>query len=211
MNDAPPEQAHSAPLASTPVERLKASRARLRLALDKSRGSHSRRRAEAGEADAPFNLLDTIERVLRDTWTLHPLRRGWRVFRQIVGPAAAQQLRPIVTEHPFRVVAIAAGIGGLIFWLKPWRLLPRAALLSVLIPQRAIWQAVMASGLGKLADGDWLAQWVDPTLSPKGPQRAESDASDSASAQAASTATPTAPEHEVLHRMQPGADGARAA
>jgi len=207
-----PRDASSPPGA---VERLQASRARLRRALVAAQGSKPRERGDAAGESSPFDLSGMAESVLRATWSHHPLRSAWRVFRQIVGPATADQLRPLITAHPLRTVTIAAGVGAALVWLRPWRLLPQAALLSMLLPQRAIWQALKTTGLDRLADGEWLAQWVEDALSPAAASTAEPAPSQDTTAEAAAAPTaptaPTTPEHEVLQRVQPGADGARAA
>lgn len=211
------------PTTTSPVERLRASRARLSRALQVAQGGRPRDRSEEARDTSPFNLADLAERAVRAAWSHHPLRSAWRVLRQIVGPATADQLRPLVTAHPLRTVTIAAGLGAALVWLRPWRLLPQAALLSMLLPQRAIWQALKTSGLDRLADGAWLAQWVEDALSPAAsqPEGESAEASPGNAADTATTASTTAPaapteppttaEHEVLQRVQPGADGARAA
>jgi hypothetical protein len=192
-----------------PQQKLEASRERLRSALAKARGSADKD-DEGGQDEGDASFTDTLIRSAQRIWARHPLRGAVQVLRQVVGPALASELKPLVRSHPLRVLAIAVGLGAAVAWLRPWRLLPQAALgsalLSLALPRRALWQELLSSGLvERLVRGEWLASWFAGASPP---------ASDAEAPHGTATPlepAPTAAEPDVLHRMGPGTDAARAA
>jgi hypothetical protein len=196
----------------TPAQRLDASRARLRTALQTARGTKPPS-AEGDERASDGSLFDGLWRSGRRVWASHPLRGAFRLAQQTVGPTLMAELKPLLRRHPWRIVALAAGVGAAVVWLRPWRLLPQAALgsalLSVVLPRRAIFQELMASGLlERLASGELFARWfakaADERLdegAPADPQHPPADAQQ--------RSAPATAEAEVLHPAGSKADTAR--
>lgn len=55
--------------------------------------------------------------VVRIWWEKHPLR----LALTLAGAASHEVLRPSAQSHPYRLVMVAAGVGGLIALVRPWR------------------------------------------------------------------------------------------
>lgn len=200
MNTTPATQGGLPPARQSPVERLEASRARLRLALQAARGQTGGPGDPGSDEDA--SLIETLRRSGRRVWARHPLRGTWCVLRKAVGPTVLAELKPIVREHPWKLLAVAAGVGAVIAWSRPWRLLRQAALgsalLSFMLPRRAIVQEIMASGLiERLASGELLARaFESASPQPTPPQQAHGPTEARSSAEE--------PQAEVLARRANG-------
>jgi hypothetical protein len=115
-------------LTATPVQRLALSRERLRLAL----------RAEAAERAAPgwLNQLRALP--------------GAEILLAL-GRYAATLLQPMAQRHPLRLVLAALVVGGLAAWSRPWRWLPKLALVAGLLPQ-----LLAAAGLNPGPGSNWV-------------------------------------------------------
>lgn len=121
------------------LERLAASRARLRSAMLPPAEVPASHRLGAGIDAIANNLLDRLKALpavnivieaIGDWWSQHPLRTASHV-------AAATTRRlatPIAEKHPLALVAAAAGVGALLVLFRPWRWLLRPALLAGLVP-----------------------------------------------------------------------------
>ena len=55
--------------------------------------------------------------VVRTWWSKHPLQ----LALTLAGAASHEVLRPTAQSHPYRLVLVAAGVGGLIAMVRPWR------------------------------------------------------------------------------------------
>lgn len=201
MNPAPLE---GAPAALTPTQKLEASRARLRAALQSARGESTSGSDPAAGTGKEASFTDALFRAAHQVWMRHPLRAAMGVFKQIVGPELLHTLRPMAASNPLGLVLAGAAVGMTLVWLRPWRLLPKAALTSVLIsqlfPRRELWQALMNSGLDKLTNLDTLVQWLNRSRAQTAKPEAE-----------ASSPQTTAAKASVLHPEPPVTDTARAA
>jgi len=143
-----------APVPQSPTERLEASRARLRRALEGGREPAPKRAASSAPGTAGAGMHSFIDRTmsrLQGLWSRHPLRPAAHVFNQTAMPLMEARLKPWAETHPMRIVGIAIGTGALLGWLRPWRWLSRAGaaslLLSVLLPRRLIFRELMNSSL----------------------------------------------------------------
>ncbi|HEY0819725.1 MAG TPA: hypothetical protein VGD46_13160 [Rhizobacter sp.] len=117
------------------VERLTLSRQRLRVALHELAPPDE----ATGEPKEPSVLMtalmaipgvQTLVESVRGWWAQHPLH----LATLVAGSTARSAMRPIAGRNPFGLVLAAAAVGGLLYWIKPWRGLLRPALLAGIVP-----------------------------------------------------------------------------
>jgi len=112
---------------TTATDRLIASRALLRAALD-----------ERAAADALAQAADAVD---PDAPLLERLWQRWQAWRPfgIAGVLAARTanavVAPIVQRHPVRMTLGAALAGGLLVWSRPWQWTLASALLAGWLPR----------------------------------------------------------------------------
>lgn len=135
----------------SPAQRLEASRARLRNAIEARRSGQR----QEGLPSASEGWLPWLQTALAAWWSRHPLNGLAQVAADVGGPAARGVLAPEAERHPLRLVALAAGAGALVVALRPWRWLPQAALSSVLVS--ALWPH---GGLQRWLSGGGLSRWL---------------------------------------------------
>ncbi|HET9977228.1 MAG TPA: hypothetical protein VFQ20_07325 [Burkholderiaceae bacterium] len=121
-------------LPQTPSARLAQSRAALRASLQDAAPAGS---AEGGNPRPPW--LDAMRAnpgvslvagMLGQWWSRHPLRFA----ATLAASATKAAVQPFAERHPWRLLAGACVVGGLLAWSRPWRW-PRAALWTGLLPQ----------------------------------------------------------------------------
>ncbi len=117
------------------VERIEASRARLRAAMAPP--------PAAAPSMPPTRALAWLEqlkelpaiKIVMDTlqgwWLRHPLRAVVHVASEATNAVA----RPVAQHNPFILVALAAVAGALLAWSRPWRWALKPALFAGLMPQ----------------------------------------------------------------------------
>lgn len=66
--------------------------------------------------------------VVRTWWSKHPLQ----LALTLAGAASHEVLRPTAQSHPYRLVLVAAGVGGLIAMLRPWRFVSKGLIRAAL-------------------------------------------------------------------------------
>jgi hypothetical protein len=123
--------------AQTALQRLAASRDRLRAALlprtadgggggvqgdrpHAARGLFKRLRAVLRAAPAHSAgraAFDLLAREARRWWTRQP----WHASAEVLGQAAIDSIGPLVRRHPAAAVAIAAAAGAALASVRPWR------------------------------------------------------------------------------------------
>ncbi len=179
------------PSPASAVQRLEASRARLRSAWQARRDGPTR----GGLPAAGDGLLPWLAQALTSWWNQHPLKGVAQVAADVAEPAARSLLQPEAERHPLRLVAIAAGAGALLMAIRPWRWLPQAALSSLLLG--ALWphgslQRWLSSGgpMRWLASGE-LSRLLASLAAP--PADAQAHASPDTQADARAPAAGAAP------------------
>lgn len=143
---APPPQ-NAAP--STAIERLEASRARLRAVMSPSR----RRVAERGDLSSPGWLMRVenlpgvraIVNALKSWWTRHPLRPVVTLAHQTTDAFVT----PVAQSHPIAMVSAGLLLGALMVTVRPWRWGLKRVLFAGLVPQ-LVSNLPIDSWLGKL-------------------------------------------------------------
>ncbi len=134
------------------IARMEQSRARLRAAMLPPPA------VSAGETTKtnPFAWLDRLKEhpavavvvdTLRSWWLQQPLRAAVHVASE-AGNALA---RPIAQKNPIALVAVAAVLGAVLAWTRPWRWVIKPALFAGLLPQ------LVTSVVAKLPLETWLA------------------------------------------------------
>lgn len=169
------------------LQRLAISRERMRAHLHEA-SSPSRGEGE-GKSHPVLDALMSIPgagivvEAVRGWWSQHPLH----LATLVAADATRTFVRPFARRNPFVLVAGAVAVGGLIFWLKPWRGFLRPALLAGLLPQlvsRAVAHVPIES-------------WISAVVTMATQQQRRSHTPDEAAAATASTAAePAAPVAE---------------
>lgn len=108
-------------------ERLAASRERLRQALQQA----STCSEDGGSTGADDPLGSLVGDALATWWCKQPLRTALLVAED----AANALARPVAQRHPYALVLGAAGVGGLLVLVRPWRWISIPALLNGVLPQ----------------------------------------------------------------------------
>lgn len=71
-----------------------------------------------------------IIQTLQQIWA----KNSWHLLGQSAYQAADIALKPIAQRSPIKLVAGAFVVGASLLWARPWRLMPKGALLSALWP-----------------------------------------------------------------------------
>lgn len=172
------------------VARVRASRAKLRDAIEARRPRPEPDEANDGTSDGLARYWRTAQRMMRRGWHKHPWRPWVSMAQGLVEPAARSMIGPIARDHPVALVTGAACVGALFMATRPWRwLAPKAVAAGVSA-------SFAAASIRALMHGPWLATLVDaltpreapsagvPTREPTGTQAAGSEAA---------TGTPSGP------------------
>lgn len=115
------------------VERVEASRARLRMAMlppppvEKVAGA----RVSMMDRLLQIPVVGAVIESVQAWWSIHPLRP----MSKVASEATTAAVTPIARYHPLLLMLASAGAGALIFWTRPWRWIFRTALFSGLVPQ----------------------------------------------------------------------------
>lgn len=178
----------------TPSQRLALSRERLRRAMSSDGSGRGRKQgssegpSDASQTDTGGGAFSTFVQLATHWWESHPLREAAHIASNVAAPAAEALLAPMARRHPWRLVLIAAGVGGAIVWARPWRWLPQAALSSALVssiwPRGGLSRWLASGGLISLLTSTEVRHWL-ATLLAQHAQHAQG-------ADPASTAEPTA-------------------
>ncbi len=131
------------------IQRLAASRERMRLSMKPQAPAHSDHASPSLKA-------------LQGWWAGHPLH----VAGAVASDAIKTLLRPIADRHPIALVAGALVVGGLLVWAKPWRGILKPALVAGLLPQlltKAMAVVPLESWLAVLAS---FTQKNEPAVAP---------------------------------------------
>ena len=116
------------------IERIEASRARLRLAMAPPPAPASEARDDSWLAKLKhLPAVDLVTDALRDWWSRHPLRP----FTLVAVEASDAVVKPLARRHPLALVLVAGVVGAALAWSRPRRWIFRSALFAGLIPQLA--------------------------------------------------------------------------
>ena len=116
------------------IERIEASRARLRLAMVPPPALASEPRDDSWLAKFKhLPAVDLVTDALRDWWSRHPLRP----FTLVAVEASDAVVKPLARRHPLTLVLVAGVVGAALAWSRPRRWIFRSALFAGLIPQLA--------------------------------------------------------------------------
>lgn len=146
---------------------------------------------------------------VRRWWADHPLHFAGT----LAANTARGMVRPMARRSPYRLVLAAVVVGGVLYWIRPWRGLLKPALLAGLLPHlvsRAVAHVPMESWLATLMSMG--ASKADPDMTPEGAAAVAEAAAQAANVAAASTAgnapTGSAPEQKPMP-ASPDAAGPR--
>jgi hypothetical protein len=119
------------------VDRVEASRARLKLAMsppppaaDDRAGLHAQPWLHR-LTDLP--LVSAVIESVTAWWSHHPLRPVVNVANE----ASNAVVKPLAQRNPLTLVLVAGVIGAGLAWSRPWRWIFRSALFAGLVPQLA--------------------------------------------------------------------------
>jgi hypothetical protein len=174
------------------LERLALSRQRLRVALHELAPPD-----ETGEPEEPSVLMtalmaipgvQTLVESVRGWWAQHPLH----LATLVAGNTARSAMKPIARRNPFGLMLAAAAVGGLLYWIKPWRGLLRPALLAGIVPH------LVSRIMAQVPVESWMEAVSTFASEQMRGRRADApaagdDASPRAAAPSAATAAPAAP------------------
>lgn len=116
------------------VQRLALSRQRLRVALHELSAP-----PDTSPDEGPSVLMTALMAIpgvnlvvdaVRKWWSQHPLH----LATLVAGNTARSAMAPLARRSPFALILAAAAVGGLLFWIKPWRGLLKPALLAGIVP-----------------------------------------------------------------------------
>ncbi|MCR5881480.1 hypothetical protein LRS03_00795 [Rhizobacter sp. J219] len=116
------------------VERLALTRQRLRVALHELSAP-----PDASQDEGPSVLMTALMAIpgvnvvvdaVRNWWSQHPLH----LATLVAGNSARSAMAPLARRSPYGLILAAAAIGGLLYWIKPWRGLLKPALLAGILP-----------------------------------------------------------------------------
>jgi hypothetical protein len=168
------------------LQRLAISRERMRAHLHEvsspDRGEGEGRSHPVLDALMSIPGADIVVEAVRGWWSQHPLH----LATLVAADATRTFVRPFARRNPFVLVAGAVAVGGLIFWLKPWRGFLRPALLAGLLPQlisRAVAHVPIES-------------WISAVVTMATQQKKRAPAQEEAGAPAAASPQPAAPVAE---------------
>lgn len=170
------------------VARVRASRAKLRDAIEARRPRPEPDESSDGSADGLAAYWRTAQRMMRRGWHKHPWRPWVSMAHGFVEPAARSMIGPIARDRPVALVAGAACVGALFMATRPWRwLAPKAVAAGVSA-------SFAAATVRALMHGPWLATLVDaltPRESPSEEASSRGAASTQGSARNDAAATPS--------------------
>jgi hypothetical protein len=150
---------------SEALDRIEASRARLRLAMlpppPPEPGAAPPRRESLLHRASALPLVNAVIESVTSWWLHHPMRP----VAHIANEASNAVARPIAQRNPWSLVLAAGVVGAGLAWTRPWRWLFRSALFAGLVPQLA---ARVASSL---PIESWMSM-VGASLSQQRPSRA---------------------------------------
>ncbi|WOB06722.1 hypothetical protein [Piscinibacter gummiphilus] len=133
---------------------------------------------------------------VRSWWSQHPLHMA----TMVAGNTARTAMGPIARNRPFALIAAAVAVGGLIYWIKPWRGLLKPALLAGLVPH------LVARAMDHVPLEAWMSAasaFASERMRGAAPSGAEPAATTSPQAAAAAAATPAptppVPRSDTLH------------
>lgn len=119
------------------LDRVEASRQRLRLAMSPPPPAEDDSPVKAGESwmhrlrDVP--AVSAVVESVQAWWAHHPLRP----LTQVAGEATNAVVKPLAQGNPLVLILFAAAVGAGLVWSRPWRWLIRSALFAGLVPQLA--------------------------------------------------------------------------
>lgn len=134
------------PHMSDAAVKLAASRERLKQVLSgrsTTRPAAGTPNAARAEMATPDDLL-LVKHAVGVWWANHPLHLAAGLAGSVVHTAVA----PIAHKHPVRLLLASAAVGGLITYLRPWRLLAGTGLVAVWLPKLVGKAAVWAATVG---------------------------------------------------------------
>ena len=137
------------------VARVELTRARLRAAMapePAATPSHSLRSSWFARLES-LPVVSAVLDSVRGWWTQHPLS----TMTVVAGEASTAIARPIARSHPYALVLIAAGVGAVLAWRRPWRWILKPALFAGLVPR------VVSRVVRKLPINSWMTV-LDSTL-----------------------------------------------
>ncbi len=140
----------------TAIERIEASRARLRHAMQPPPALKTNESATGPLAwlarlrDQPS--IAVIIDALQSWWSHHPMRPLLQVAREATNAVA----KPIAQHNPVALVVAAGLLGIVLAWSRPWRWALKPALFAGLMPQ------LVSRVIAHLPLDSWLAAF-DPT------------------------------------------------
>lgn len=155
----------TAPL--TPAERLTLSRERLRLAL-RDISMPPGRASSARASGAGLAWLDGLKSIpaagivieaVRSWWAQHP----WRIGSLLAGEAAKTLVQPMAQRHPLGLVVGALLVGGVLAWVRPWRLILTSSLFAGLLPQ------LLSKAVAQIPTQSWMAVLTELLKQPHQP------------------------------------------
>jgi hypothetical protein len=120
------------------LDRLEASRARLREAMRPAAPAPPRGRPEnAGrswlQGLRALPIISLVADALHGWWLQNPLRP----VALVAAEASNAVARPLAQRHPIALMLVAGTAGAALSWARPWRWALRSALLAGLVPQLA--------------------------------------------------------------------------
>ena len=138
------------------VDRLELSRTRLRLAMRPPPPLLSAEPADPSLLQRLRHLpvVGLVTESVDAWWLNHPMR----MVSHVAAQASTAVVRPVARLHPVAFVLVAAAVGALLVFSRPWRWALRPALLAGLAPQFA------SRVVAKLPIESWMTM-LDSTLS----------------------------------------------
>ena len=117
------------------VDRLEMSRSRLRLAMRPPPPLLSSEPHDPSLLQRLRHLpvVGLVTESVDAWWLNHPMR----MVSHVAAQASTAVARPVARLHPVAFVLVAAAVGALLVWSRPWRWALRPALLAGLAPQFA--------------------------------------------------------------------------
>jgi hypothetical protein len=181
------------------LQRLALSRERLRGALQELAPD-----PEAPDDDGPSVLMtallaipgvNTVVESVRSWWLQHPLH----LVTLVAGNTARSAVKPMARRSPFALILAAAAIGGLLYWVKPWRGLLKPALLAGMVPHL----------VSRIMNHVPIESWME-AVSTFASERMRAGSASAADPQmaAAGTAVPGGPATTTATGTQPAGDTA---
>lgn len=172
------------------VERLALSRQRLRVALYELSAP-----PDTSQDEGPSVLMTALMAIpgvnlvvdaVRKWWSQHPLH----LATLVAGNTARSAMAPMARRSPYALILAAAAIGGLIYWIKPWRGLLKPALLAGIVPH------LVSRAMEHVPIESWMSAvstFASERMRAAAPEDAPSATAAATEAPATATTTPTTP------------------